>query len=154
MSKISKSPPIFTKLRIKHYSVHSCTKFKLDKSKFAWVKQFWKKIQNLEKCQRFNRFWSNSIPKFLDRFNIFVYSFRMIARVLQKLELPCPFFKKFKIPWNHKSAINCHEKSHDYRVVIALLVSYRYLKPFMSYRGFKRWKSDTHAHTHIHTDAS
>ena len=23
-------------------------------------------------------------------------------------------------------------------------------KPFMSYRGWKRWTSDTHAHTHIH----
>ena len=31
---------------------------------------------------------------------------------------------------------------------LAYQISYWYLKPFMSYRGFKRWKSDTHAHTH------
>ena len=26
-------------------------------------------------------------------------------------------------------------------------ISYRYLKPFMSYRGLKHWKSNTHTHT-------
>ena len=163
-----KSPPIFIKISIKHHSVlvHLRTKFQLDKSKFAWVRQFWKnsqKIQNLKKFERINRFWPNLIPKFLCGCNIFVCSFRTITRILRKLELPHPFFKKFKIPWNHKSCINCHENSHDQRVVIASLVyqiSHRYLKPFMSYRGFKRWKWDTHAHTHtcahthIHPDAS
>ena len=34
---------------------------------------------------------------------------------------------------------------------LAYQISYRYLKPFMSYRGFKRWKSDTYTHTHTHT---
>ena len=28
-------------------------------------------------------------------------------------------------------------------------MSCRYLKPFMSYRDFKRWKSDTYTHSHI-----
>ena len=33
-------------------------------------------------------------------------------------------------------------------------ISYRYLKPFMSYRSLKRWKSDTHTHTYIRTPAT
>ena len=53
---------------------------------------------NLTKFERINRFWPNSIPKFFDGCNIFVCSFRTIARILRKLELPRPFFKKFKIP--------------------------------------------------------
>ena len=81
--------------------VHLRTKFQLDKSKFAWVRQFWKnsqKIQNLKKFKRFNRFWPNSIPKFLDECYIFVCSFRTIARILRKLELPRPFFQKIQNP--------------------------------------------------------
>ena len=35
--------------------------------------------------------------------------------------------------------------------LLAYQITYRYLKPFMSYRGFKRWKSDTHTHTCTHT---
>ena len=86
--------------------MHLRTKFQLDKSKFAWVRQFWKnsqKVQNVKKCECSNRFWPNSIPEFLDGFHIFVCSFRTIARILRKLELSRPFFKKFKIPYNHKS---------------------------------------------------
>ena len=112
-------------------------------------------MKNLKKFERLNGFWPNSIPKFLDRYNILVCSFRTIDRILRKLELPRPFFKNIKILQNNKSGINkCHENSHDLRAVIALLVyeiSYRYLKLLMSYRGLKLWKSDTHAHTHTHT---
>ena len=94
---------IFKKFSIKYHSVlvHLRIKFQLDKSKFSWVRQFWndsKKIQNLKKFERFNRFWPNLIPKFLDGCNIFECSFRTIARILRilrKLELPRPFFKKF-----------------------------------------------------------
>ena len=91
--EIWRSPTILIKFGIKHHSVlvHLCTKFQLDKSKFAWVSQFLKnsqKIQNLKKFKCFNRFWPNSIPKFLDGCNIFVCSFRTIARILRKLELP------------------------------------------------------------------
>ena len=102
-SKIWRSPPILIKFGIKHHSVlvHLPTKFQLDKSKFAWVRQFWKnsqQIENLKKFERFNRFWPNSIPKFLNRCNIFVCSFRTIGQILRKLELPRRFFKEFKIP--------------------------------------------------------
>ena len=82
-------------------SVNLCTNFELNNSKFAQVTQFTgnlKKIQNLKKFERFNRFWANSIPKVLDRFIIFVCIFRTIAQILRKLELPQTFFKKFKIP--------------------------------------------------------
>ena len=34
---------------------------------------------------------------------------------------------------------------------LAYQISYWYLNPFMSYRGFKRWKSDTYTRTHTHT---
>ena len=34
---------------------------------------------------------------------------------------------------------------------LAYQLSYWYLKPFMNYRGFKRWKSDTYTHAHTHT---
>ena len=65
-SKIWRTPLIFTKFSIKHHSVlvHLRTEFQLDKSKFGWVRQFWKssqKIQNLKKFERFNRFWPKSI---------------------------------------------------------------------------------------------
>ena len=30
-------------------------------------------------------------------------------------------------------------------------ISYRYLKPFISYRGLKHWTSDAHVHTQTHT---
>ena len=128
--------------------MHLRTIFQFDKSKFAWVRQFWKnsqKIQNLKKFECFNRLWPNSIPKFLDGCNIFVCSFRTIARILRKLDVPRPFFKKFKIV-----TVQVATASQAYQI------SYRYLKPFMSYRGFKRWKSDTytHAHTHTHTHTS
>ena len=89
------------KFGIKYHSVlvHFPIKFQLDKSKFAWVRQFWEnfqKIQNLKKFQRFNRLWPNLIPKFLDGCNIFVCSSRTIARSLRKLELPRPFSKNSK----------------------------------------------------------
>ena len=90
------SPTILIKFGIKHHSVHLRTKFQLDKSKFA-LENF-EKIQYLKKFECFNRFWPNSIPKFLDRCDIFVCSFRTTARILQKLKLPRLFFKKFKIP--------------------------------------------------------
>ena len=80
--------------------VHLRTKFQLHKSKFAWVRQFWEnsqKIKNLKKFEPSNRFRPNLIPKFLDRYNIFLCRFRMKAQILRKLELPRPVFKKFKI---------------------------------------------------------
>ena len=42
-----------------------------------------KKIQNLKKFERFKRFWTNLIPKFVDGCNIFVISFGAIARILR-----------------------------------------------------------------------
>ena len=85
----------------KGFCVHLRTKFQLDKSKFAWVRQFlvnFQKIQNLKKFKRFSRLWPNSISKFLDQYNISVCSLSTIARILRKLELPRPFFKKFNVP--------------------------------------------------------
>ena len=37
---------------------------------------------------------------------------------------------------------------------LAYQILYWYLKPFMSYRGFKRWKSDTYTHARTHTHTS
>ena len=51
--------------------VRSRTKFELDNLKFAQVRQFranFRKIQNLKKFERFDRFWPNSTPKVLDRY--------------------------------------------------------------------------------------
>ena len=45
-----------------------CMKFELDKSKFAQVRQFranFRKMINLKKIERFNRFSPNSKPKVL-----------------------------------------------------------------------------------------
>ena len=100
-SKIKRSRPILTKFSIKHHPVfvHSHTKLQLDKSKFAWVWQFWEgsqKIENMKKFEQLSLFWPNSIPQVLDQYIIFVCSFRTIAQILRKLELPRPFFKKLK----------------------------------------------------------
>ena len=86
----------FFKFSIKHHLVlvYLRRKFQLYKSKFAWVRQIWEnsqKIKSLKKFERFNRFWLNSIPKFLDRYNIFVCSFTTKSRILRKFELPRPF---------------------------------------------------------------
>ena len=102
-SKIEKPRSILTKSITKHnlVLVHSRTKFELDKSKFAPVKQFranLKTNKNLKKSERLNRFWRNSLPKVLYRYIIFAWSVRMIAQILQKLELPQTFFKTLKIP--------------------------------------------------------
>ena len=51
----------------------------------------------LKKFERLNRFQPNSIPKVLNRYIIFVCSFRAITYILRKLELPQTFFKKFQI---------------------------------------------------------
>ena len=146
--------------------MHSYTNFELNNSKFAQITQFrenFQKIQNLKKFKRFNRFWLNSILKALDRCIIFVWIFKTIAQILQKLELPQTFKKKFKIPWNFRLGINLHESRHDWRGVTASLlyqISTWYFKPFMNYSGLKISKSDTyththtHTHTHIHPDAS
>ena len=75
------------------------TEFQLYKSKFAWVRQFWgssQKFKNLKKFERLDRFWPNLITKFLDGCNIFVCSFRTIARMLRKLEVLRPFSKNLK----------------------------------------------------------
>ena len=53
---------------------------------------------NLKEFERFHRFWSNLIPKVLDRCIIFVCIFRTVAQILRKLQLPQTFFKKLKIP--------------------------------------------------------
>ena len=76
----------------KSYSewVQSRTKFELDKSKFAQVRQFianFPKIWSIKKSRRFNQFLRNSIPEVLYRYVIFVCSFMMRAQILQKLEL-------------------------------------------------------------------
>ena len=133
--------------------VHSRTKFELNYSKFAQVSQL-EKI--FKKFESFNRFWTNSIPKVLARYNIFVCSYRRIDQILRKLQLLRIFFKKFKMPYNHKLCIN----RHDWKVVTDSLV-YQilnwYLKRFMSDRGLKSWKLDTNvrarASTHIRTAA-
>ena len=122
----------------------------------ARVRQFCKnsqKIQNLKKFERFNRFWPNSIPKFLGGCNIFVCSFRTIARILRKLELPRPFFKRFN---SHKIT---NRASNVMKIVtIKGLWSLHWRTKFhidissrLSYRGFKRLKSDTYTHAHTHT---
>ena len=103
-TEVQRSRPILTKFSTKHYPsifVHSRIKFEHDKSKLAQARQFranFQKIQNLKKFECFNRFWPNSVPKVLHRYIIFVFSFRTIAQILRKLELPRTFFKKFIIP--------------------------------------------------------
>ena len=47
-----------------------------------------------------------------DQYCLFVCDFGKMALILQKLE-PVRPFKKLTIPLNHKSNINCREKSHD-----------------------------------------
>ena len=79
---------ILTKFRMKHHLVHSLghsrTKFELNNSKLAQVRQFtahFQQIQNLKK-ECFDRFWLNSIPKIVDRCIIFVCSFRTISQIV------------------------------------------------------------------------
>ena len=129
------------------------TKFQLHISKFAWVRQLSENSQNIQNSKKFeclSRFLPKSILKFFDRYNIFVCIFRSKARIFQKLDILRLFFKQCQTSWNNKSGIKCHEDSHDWKVVTALLVcqiSYQYLKPFMRYRALKRWKSSTRTHT-------
>ena len=113
--------PILTKFRIKHYLVlvrsqNLSTKFELHNSKFAQVRQFraktCRKVQNLKKFERSDRFWPNSIPEFLDRCIIFVCSFRMIAQILRKLKLP-DIFQKILNPINIRLDTNLHENRGD-----------------------------------------
>ena len=131
------------------------TKFQLDKSKFGWVRQFWKnsqKIQNLKKFECFNRFRPNSIPKFVDECNIFVCSFRTIARILRKLELPRPFFKKFKIPYL-ESQIG-HQLSWK-QSRLKCCDCFTSVPNFISIaQAVYELSNRTHAHTHTHTDTS
>ena len=71
--------------------MRSRMEFELDNSKFAQVRQFgvnFQKIHNLKKFEGPHRFLPNSIPKVLDWYIIFVCSFRTIAQVLRKLQLP------------------------------------------------------------------
>ena len=77
--------------------VHLCTKFKLDKSKFAQIGEFsanFQKIQNLKISERFNRLWRNSLPKVLYRYIINERSFTAIAQVSHNLELTQTFKNK------------------------------------------------------------
>ena len=137
--------------------MHLPTKFQLDKPKFAWVRQFWKnsqKIQNLKKIERFNRFWPNSIPKFLIRCNIFVCSFRTIARILRKLDLPRPFFKNY----------NSHKITNRASIVMKIvtieglwLLHWRTkfhidISSRLWVIGVSNVENRTHTHTHTHTD--
>ena len=125
-SKIWTSRPILIKCNIIHYSVLSPldTKFQLGESKFAWVRNFEKFLKKFKIKKNLNAWIDFSwIQYHLYRYNIFVCSFRMIARIFRELELPRPFFKKCKIQWNHKSGINRHENSRDEKVVTASLVS-------------------------------
>ena len=64
------------------------------------INQSLHKLHNL--AQNFQKIWT--LQLILVKFNakgpciMFVYIFRTIAQILQKLELPQTFFKKFKIP--------------------------------------------------------
>ena len=94
--------------------MHSYTNFKLINSKFAQVKKFrenFRKIKNLKKFERSNRFWPNSIPKILDRCIIFICNFRTMAQILRKLELPKTFSKNSK---SHKIRSRAHTHIHTY----------------------------------------
>ena len=76
-------------------------KFQLDDSKFAQVRQFranFQKIQNLKKFERFNRCEPNSIPKVLDRYIIFLCSFRTIARILRNSTIQDTHIIKVTLP--------------------------------------------------------
>ena len=137
--------------------MHLPTKFQLDKSKFACVRQFWKnsqKIQNLKKFERFNRFWPNLIPKFLDGCNIFVCSFRTIARILRKLELP-----RSKNSKSHKITNRASIVMKIVTVKRLWLLHWRTIFHIdISSRlwviGVLNVAHRTHTHTHTHTHTS
>ena len=87
-AKIWRSRPILIKFSIKHHSVlvNLRTKFQLDKSKFAWVRQFWENSRKIQKIERFEFFKSDSsfvisnpenpyIPFFPNKFGIFFLIF-------------------------------------------------------------------------------
>ena len=139
------------------------TKFQFYKSKFVWLRQFWEnslKIKNRKNFERFNRFLPNSIPKFLDQYDIFVCGFRTKARILRKLELPRPFFKKSHKITNRASLVMK-------TVTIKGLWLLHWCTKFHIDVSSRLWvigvwnvKNRTHthtrtyAHTNIHPDAS
>ena len=92
--------------------VHSSTKFQLEILKFSEVIQF----------ERSNRFSTNSIPKVLDRYIIFVCNFKMITQILRNLELPQTLFEKVESPWNLRLGVNLHENRQDWTGVTASLL--------------------------------
>ena len=70
-SETCKPRPLHIIFRIKRYSVlvHSRTKSELDDSMFSQVtklRENFQKIPNLNKFERFDRFWPNSNSKVLD----------------------------------------------------------------------------------------
>ena len=127
--------------------VHLRTKFKLDNSKSAQIKQFKaniQKIPNPKKFECFNRFWQNSIPKVFDQYIIFGCSFTTIARILRKLELPQTFFEKFKIIKFQKIVTIKEAWLLHWCTKFQLDISSR-----LWVIGV--WKVENRAHAHIHT---
>ena len=130
---------------------------------FAWFRQFWKnsqKIPNLKKFKSFNRFWPNSIPKFLDGCYIFVFSFRTIARILRKLELPRPFFLN---PKSHKITNRASIVMKIVTIKGLWLLHWRnkfhidissrlWVIGVSNVENRKHAHTRTHTHTHIHPD--
>ena len=119
--------PIPTKFSAKYYCVlvHWGSKFELDKSKFAQVRQLkanFRKIQNLKESDR------EPELSILAQFNT---KRKVRAGVLQKIKS----LIKFQI-----GISDLHENRHDRRGVTCSLVyqiSTRYLKQFISYSGLK-----------------
>ena len=115
------------------------------------------KIQNLKKFERFNRVWPNSIPKFLDRYIIFIFmwSFRAIAQILRKLELPQILFKnsKFHKITNRPSIVIKKVTTKGlWLLFTGVTNSISISQMAYEWSGFKKLKiGHTHTHTHIHT---
>ena len=133
-----------------------------DSYKFCY-KTFWKnsqKIQNLKKFECFNRFWPNSIPKFLDGCNIFVCSFRTIARKFTKVRATPSFFQKIQNSiksqighqlswkWSRLKCCDCITGAPNF---ISISQAVYELSGFQT---LKIGHIHTHTHTHIHPDAS
>ena len=88
------------------------------------LEQIFKKFKISKKFECFNQFWPNSIPEVLDRYIIFVCSFRKINRILWKSELPQKFFQK-----------KCTKFQLDISNLLWVIVV---------------WEVSNRAHTHIH----
>ena len=124
-SKIERPrPTTLTKFNIKDHSVlvHLSTKIQLDQWKFAWIRHLWEnsqKNQNLKKFKRFNRFWPNSIPKFLVWY--IVYFGVGLGSSFRKNVATTPIFEKIenfmKIQIGHQ--LSCKTSFHSKIFLIA-----------------------------------